>query len=175
MPDKPWEDISMDFVVGLPECEGFDAICVVVDRLSKMRHFIPCHTTIDASGLAELSLWEVVRLHGCPLTIVSDRGPHCESTFWQQMCSRLGIDRRMSTAFHPQTDGQTERTNASIKQYLWVFVNNQQDDWVKWLPLARYAANNRVSATTKCTPLYAIQGMDPQMSFAGEPTMARDQ
>jgi len=87
VPDEPWEDISMDCVVGLPECEGFDAILVVVDRLSKMRHFIPCHPTIDALGLVELFLREVVRIHGLPLTIISDRGPQFASAFWQQMCS----------------------------------------------------------------------------------------
>ena len=143
--------------MGLPECEGFDAIWAVVDWLSKMRHFIPCHTTIDALGLAELFLREVVRLHGLPQTIVSDRGPQFASTLWQQMCSRLGIDRRMSTAFHPQTEGQRGRMNASLEQYLRVFVNHQQDDWVKWLPLAEFAANDGVSETTKCTPFYAIQ------------------
>ena len=108
VPENTWEDISMDFVVGLPECEGFDVVWVVVDRLSKMRHFIPCHTMIDAVGLAKLFYREVVRLHGLPKSVVSDRGPQFVSTFWGQICSRLGIDRRMSTAFHPQTDGQTE-------------------------------------------------------------------
>jgi hypothetical protein len=88
VPEKPWEDISMDFVVGLPECEGFDAVWVVVDWLSKMRHFIQCHTTIDAIGLAILFLREVVRLHGLPRTIVSDRGPQFVSTFWGPICSR---------------------------------------------------------------------------------------
>ena len=165
----------MDFVVGLPECEGFDAVWVVVDRLSKMRHFIPCHTTIDAVGLAKLFLREVVRLHGLPRTIVSDRGPQFASVFWGQICNRLGVDRRMSTAFHPQTDGQTERMNAGMEQYLRVFVNYQQDDWVQWLPLAEFAANNGTSESTKCTPFFAVQGMDPRMSFAGEPTQERDQ
>ena len=130
VPGEAWEDNSMDFVVGLPECEGIDAIWVVVDRLSKMGHCIPCHTTINALGLAELFLREVVRLHGLPSTIVSDQGPQCLSTFWQQMCSRLGIDQRMLTAFHPQADGQTEQMNASIEQYFRVFVNHQHDEWV---------------------------------------------
>jgi transposase InsO family protein len=165
----------MDFVVGLPECEGFDAVWVVVDRLSKMRHFIPCHTTIDAVGLAKLFLREVVRRHGLPRTIVSDRGPQFASTFWGHICSRLGIDRRMSTAFYPQTDGQTERMNAGMEQYLRVFVNHQQDDWVQWLFLAEFAANNGVSESTKCTPFFAVQGEDPRMSFTGEPTQEPDQ
>jgi transposase InsO family protein len=118
----------MDFVVGLPNCEGFDAVWVVVDRLSKMRHFIPCHTTIDEVGLAKLFLREVVCLHGLPKTIVLDRGPQFASTFWGQIFNRLGIDRRMSTAFHPQTDGQMARMKPGMEQSLRVFVNHQQDD-----------------------------------------------
>jgi len=98
----------MDFVVGLPECEGFDAFWVVVDRLSKMRYFVPCHTMIDAIGLARLFLREVIHLHELPATIVSDRGPQFASMFGGEICSRLGIDRLMSTAFHPHMDGQTE-------------------------------------------------------------------
>jgi len=81
----------------------------------------------------------------------------------------------MSTVFHPQTDGQTERMNASMEQYLLVFVNHHHDNWVKWLLLAEFAANNGVSEITKCTPLYAVQGMDPRMSFSGEATKKRDQ
>jgi len=173
--EKPWEDISMDFVVGLPQCDGFDAVWVVVDRLSKMRHFIPCHTTIDAMGLAKLFLLVVVRLHGLPKTIVSDRGPQFASTFGGQICNRLGIEQRMSTPFHPQTDGQTEGMNAGMEQYLRVFVNHQRDDWVQQLPLAEFAANNGTSESTKCTPFFAVQGTDPQMSFAGEPTQERDE
>jgi len=122
--EKPRDDISMDFVVGLPECEWFDAIRIVVDRLSKMQHFIPCHTTLDALDLAELFLQEVVRLHGLPLTIISDRGLKLVSTFSLQMCSRVEIDWTMSPAFHPQTDGQTNLMNASMEQYLPVFVNH---------------------------------------------------
>jgi len=108
VPDKLWGGISMDFVVGLPECEGFDAIWAVVDRLSKMRHIIPCHTTVDALGLAELFLRKVIRLHGLPLTIISDWGLQFASTFWQQVCRWLRIDRRMSTAF---THRQMHRRN----------------------------------------------------------------
>jgi transposase InsO family protein len=129
VPEKPWKDISMDFVVELPECEGFDAVWVVVDRLSKMRHLIPCHTTMDAVELAKLFLQEVVRLHGLPKMIVSDQGPQFGSTFWGQICNQLGIDQWMSTAFHPQTNGQTEQMNARMERYLRVFVNHQQDDF----------------------------------------------
>ena len=118
---------------------------------------------------------DVVRVHGLPLTMVSDRGPQFASTFWQQICGRLGIDWRMSTAFHQQTDGQKERMNSSMEQYRRVFVNHQQDDWVKWLPLAEFATNNGVPETTKGTPFYAICGTDPQMLFRGEPIQEWDQ
>jgi hypothetical protein len=81
----------------------------------------------------------------------------------------------MSIAFHLQTDGQTERMNAGMEQYLRVFVNHQQDDWVQWLPFAEFPANNAVSESIQCTPFFAVQGVNPQMSFAGEPTLERDQ
>ena len=161
VPEKPWQDISMDFVVGLLGCEGFDAIWVVVDRLSKMRHCIPCHTTIDALRLAEMFLREAVRLHGLPLTIISDGGQQFASTFWGQICDHVGINRRISTDFDPQTDCQMEQMTASMEHYLWVFVNNQQDDWVKWLPFGEFAANNGTFLSTKCTPFLAVQGADP--------------
>jgi transposase InsO family protein len=98
----------MDFETGLLECKGYDAIWVVVDRLSKMRHFVPSHTTVDARGLAELFVKEVVRLHGLPKTIVSDRGPQFATVFWKRLCDRLGMEQKLSMAYHPETDGQTE-------------------------------------------------------------------
>jgi hypothetical protein len=174
VPEKPWEDISMDFVTGLPECEGYDAIWVVVDRLSKMRHFVPCKTTVDARGLVEMFLKEVVRLHGLPRTIISDRGPQFAGVFWTRLCERLGMDRQLSTAFHPQTDGQTERMNASMEQYLRIFKSHQQDDWAQWLPLAEFAANNGTSETTKCSTFFAVTGVDPRMSFEEMAEESRD-
>ena len=170
VPEEPSEDISMDFVVGLPECKGLETICVVVDRLSKMRHFIPCHTTIDTLELAELFLREVVHLEVLPLTIISDRGPQLVSTLWQQIWSRLGTDQRVSTAFLPQTDRGTERMNSTLEQHLRVFINYHHDDWVEWPPLAGFTANNGMCETTKCTPFYVVQGVDPQMSLAGKQT-----
>ena len=152
----------------------FDAIWVVVDRLYKMRHFIPCHTTIDAFEMAKLFVLEIVHRHGLPATIVSDRGPQFAATFWGQICSRLGIDRRMATAFHPEKDGHSERMNAGMEQFLRVFVNYQQDDRVQWLPLAEFAANNGILETITCTTFFAIQGADPRMSFAGEPMKGKD-
>ena len=113
----------MDFVTGLPWSQGCDSIWVVCDRLTKQRHLVPCRSDVDAKDLADLFIRWVFRLHGLPGTITSDRGPQFASHFWSQLCSRLGIARRLSTAFHPQTDGQTERFNAVMEQYLRSYVN----------------------------------------------------
>jgi hypothetical protein len=174
VPEKLWEDISMDFIMGLPECEGYNAIWVVVDRLSKMRHFVPCHTTIDARGLAEMFLKEVVRLPGLPQTIISDTGPQFAAVFWNRICERLGINRRQSTAFHPQTEGQTERINLGMEQYLRIYTSHQQDDWVQWQPLAEFAANNTMSETTKFSAFFAVSGTDPRMVFEEAADESRD-
>ena len=108
IPNRPWSSISMDFVTGLPWSNGNDAIWVVVDRLTKMHHFVPCRTTTSAPNVANLFLQHVWKHHGLPQDIISDRGPQFASDFWRQLCSRLGISPRLSTAFHPETDGQTE-------------------------------------------------------------------
>jgi len=132
VPDRPWQNISVDFVNGLPPSKRFDAICVVVDRLTKQRHLIPCKTTITAEELPQLFCDRVFRYHGLPKTIVSDRGPQFTSRSWKHLCHSLNIEPRLSTAFHPQTDGQTERINAVVEQHLRAYVSYLQDDWVDY-------------------------------------------
>jgi transposase InsO family protein len=173
IPDRPWQDISMDFVTGLPESgkEKYDTIWVVVDRLTKDRHFVPCHTTVDAEALADLYIQHIFRLHGLPRTIVSDRGPQFAADFWEHLCRRLGIDRRLSTAFHPQTDGQTERINAVMEQYLRAHVSYLQDDWADWLSLAEFSANNQASESTGVSPFFGLYGYDPQCQFDLSPAL----
>jgi len=105
IPYRPGQDILIDFVTGLPWSNGNDAIWVVVDRLIKMCHLVPCRTTTDAHSLADLFLYNIWKHHGLPLTIISDRGPQCATEFWGIIWRRLMIDRRLSTAFHPETDG----------------------------------------------------------------------
>jgi transposase InsO family protein len=165
VPERPWQHISVDFVTGLPRSKGFDAICVVVDRLTKQRHLIPCTTTITAEGLVDLFCDRIFRYHGLPETIVSDRGPQFASRFWKHLCFCLKIDPRLSTAFHPQTDGQTERVNAVVEQHLRAYVTYLQDDWVDYLFLAEFAGNNQVSDTTSLSPFFANLGYHPRYDF----------
>jgi len=132
----------MDFITDLPKSEGYDTILVVIDRLTKMSHFIPCSKDLDARQFANLLMKEIVRLHGLPHDIITDSGTLFTSDLWKETTGKLGIERRLSTAFHPQTDRQTERTNAILEQYLRAYINHQQDDWCGYLPLAEFAYNN---------------------------------
>src|SRR5690606_4084097 len=147
-PERRWSDILVDLITGLPVSDGYDAITVVVDRLSKMAHYIPCTTELDAETFAKLFVQNIFRLHGLPTKIVSDRGSLFTSKFWKWVAAKLGIKRNLSTAYHPQTDGQTERVNAIFEQYLRCYCNYNQDNWVGLLPVAEFAYNNTKSATT---------------------------
>ena len=125
----------MDFIIELPKCQGYDRIWVIVDRFSKMAHFIPLKKTTAASLALEF-VKEIWRLHGLPKGIISDRDVLFTGNFWTDVKKLLGITGRRSTAFHPQTDGQTERVNQVLEQYLRAFVNWEQDNWVELLPFA---------------------------------------
>jgi len=122
-----------------------------------MRHFIPV-VDVSAEHLADAFVAEVHCLHGTPAFIVSDRGPQFVSTFWKQPSRCLGVTIRASTAFHPETDGQTEVVCSGLEQYLRTFCSFFQDYWVCWLPLGEFAANNHVSETTGLSPFFANYG-----------------
>ena len=132
-----------------------------------MRHFVPV-PGLSVETLASAFISRVYCLHGAPDSIVSDRGTQFIAEFWKQLSDRLGVRLRHSSAFHPETDGQTERVNAGVEQYLRAFMNFHQDDWVDWLPLAEFAANNVVSETTGVSPFFANYGFHPQLGI--EPT-----
>jgi len=160
-PDRPWKSIAMDFITDLPKSEAYDNILVVIDRLTKMSHFIQCSKDLDARQLANLLMEEMVRLHRILHSIITNRGTLFTSDIWKETTGKLGIERRLSTAFHPQTDGQTERTNAILERYLRAYINYQQDDCCGYLPLAEFAYNNGYQETIRNTPFFANYGINP--------------
>ena len=167
IPHRPWQDISMDFITGLPESQGFDKIWVIVDLLTKMSHFIPLKSGAVEPGveLATVFARDIWRLHGLPSSIISDRDTNFTSKFWGHLTDLLGIKLRMSTAFHLQTDGQTERANQTLEEYLRHYVNYQQDDWVNLLPMAEHAYNVAPSETTRVSPFFANYGFNPETQW----------
>ena len=162
VPSSCWKSISMDYIVSLPPSQGYSAILVIVDRFSKMAHFIPTTNEVDAPTTASLFLNNIYKLHGLPDDIVSDRGSTFTSKFWSSLLKLLYIKSNLSTSFHPQTDGQTERVNQILEQYLRLYCDYQQDDWSSLLPLAEFAYNNSKHSTTKYSPFYTYCGKHPK-------------
>ena len=155
IPEKKWTSVSMDFIVQLPKtAAGRDAIVVFVDRLTKMAHFVAINTTITAIELADVFVDNVVRLHGVPTSIISDRDSKFTSAFWAQMCQRLGIKQGMSSAIHPQTDGQTEKMNKVLEDLLRHYVSDKHDNWDKLLACAEFAVNNSHNESVGNTPFF---------------------
>jgi len=166
-PDRPWQSIAMDFITDLPKSEGHDTILVVIDRLIKMSHFIPYSKDLDARQFANLFMKEIVWLHGLPHDIITDRGSLFTSALWKGTTGKLGIERRLSPAFHKKTNGPTERTNAILEQYLRAYINYQQDDWCGYLPLAEFAYNNGYQETIDDTPFFANYRINPEYEMIG--------
>jgi hypothetical protein len=158
IPENRWDIISVDFIGELPDSHGHDAIMNVVDSVGKRAHFIPTNTTITALGAARLFLQNVWKLHGLPRSIVSDRGPQFVAEFTRELYRLLGITLSATTAYHPQADGQTERVNQELEQYLRVFVNEHQDDWDELLPMAEFQYNNHIHSSTQQTPFFLDSG-----------------
>jgi len=158
VPYAAWTSISVDFLTQLPESQGQTQIMVVVDRFTKMAHFIGLAKNVTAKDVADTFLKEVWKLHGLPSEIVSDMDARFSGQLWESLCKALGIKLRMSRAYHPQTDGRREITNQVLEGYLRNFVNYDQNDWYQMLPLAEYAYNNSKASAPKLSPFSPTTG-----------------
>ena len=154
----------MDFIVDLPAFECHDSVVVVVDRFSKMAHFLPCSKDIDAASTAKLFLDQVFKLHGIPETIISNRGSIFTSKFWSRILELCGVKQKLSTSYHPQTDGHTEKVNQTLEQYLQANCDYKQGNWCPLFPMAEFDYNNAIQALSKQTPFFANYGYHPQFT-----------
>lgn len=163
VPGYRWEVVSLDFVTDLPKTNnGYDAVCVFVDKLTKMVHISPTVSDCDAPELAQIFLRDIYRLHGLPKKFLHDRGTQFMSRFFTRLCHGLGIQQLPSTAFHPQTDGQTERVNRVLEDLLRHFTNAEQTNWDTLLPMVEFAINNAKHASSGFTPFFLNYGLHPK-------------
>jgi hypothetical protein len=172
IPDQKWWTVTMDFIVELPESpSGNNAILVFVDKLTKMIHLVPTTTTCDAAQAATLFIQHIVRLHGVPRVLISDRDTRFRALFFREVVEALQIQHGFSTAYHPQTDGQTENVNGVVEDYLRHYVNTHQNNWEAMLPMAEFAYNNAYHTATESTPFLLNYGIEPltPLSFLTTP------
>jgi transposase InsO family protein len=156
--------IAMDLIVDLPESSGFDSILTITDHdCTKAAIFLPCNQMIDAPEVVELYAKHVFPHYRAPKKIILDRDPRFTANFTQELCRLLEIKQNLSTAYHPQTDGQSECTNQWLEQYLRIYGNYQQDNWADWLPMAQFVYNSWPSATTGKMPFELLMGHMPQL------------
>jgi len=165
IPDQPWQVISMDFITHLPEFEHngltYDSILTVTCKLTKMVHLIPLNTTASASEVAKLFFQNVVRIHGLPLLIISDRDVKFTSNFWKSLFKSFNTQLMFSSSYHPQTDGQSERTNRTVEQLIRTTVGLNETEWLESLPLIEFTINNAVNSSTGFSPFYLNYNFHP--------------
>jgi len=162
VPNGPWEIISMDLITQLPESNGYNAICVIVNRLTKRAHFIPINNWFSSKDMAQLLYDKVYPLHELPLQIISDRGVQYSAKLFQEWCKILGIESMMLTVYHPQTDGQMECVNQALEQYLRCYVDYNLSNWLDLLPSAEFTYNNQAHEEIKESLFYLEYGRHPR-------------
>jgi Integrase zinc binding domain len=160
----PFETVAMDLIMDLPVSEGFDSIFTITDHdTMKATVFIPCNKTIDTLNTTQLYTKHMFPYYGAPRKIISNRDPRFTADLAKELCCLLDVKQNISTAYHPQRDGQLERSNQWLEQYMHLYTNYQQIDWTAWLPLAQYVHNSWTSSTTKKMPFDLLMGYTPRL------------
>src|SRR5258708_17276265 len=167
IPSRPWSSISMDFIEQLPDSEGFSAILVIVNCLTKQVIFIPSHNMVNAPQVAWLFLIHVFSKHRVPVHITSDQGSKFVSHFFCSLGKLLQMRLHFTSGYHLEGDGQMEHANQVLEQYLWTYMNYQQDDWATLLPMAEFAYNNATNAMMGVSPFFVNKGYHPE--FTADP------
>lgn len=170
VPSQIWEDVAMDFIVGLPPSNGYSVIMVVIDRLSKYAHFFSLKSSFTSQQVAEKFFDGIVKLHGIPSSIVFDRDKVFTSSFWIHLFKLQGTTLRMSSSFHPQSDGQSEALNKCLEMYLRCYVFDRPKQWLKYLAWAEYWYNTAFHTTAGMTPFKIVYGRDPPALLRYSPT-----
>ena len=174
IPSQSWTHVSMDFIGPLPKSNGYDAIAVVVDKLTKMIHVMATTTTVTAKEFALLFFDNVVRLHGTPEAVITDRDTRFTSLFWKELMKLMNIEQRMGSSYHPESDGQTERSNRTLETMIRHYVNERNNDWAKHLTAAEIAINNCQQSSTKYSPFFMNYGFNPRFPFLVQRTASTE-
>ena len=169
---QPFQTIAMDFIVKLPLSDGYDSILTIIDHnFTKAVILLPCKETIDVPGVTALFKEQIFPFVGIPKKVITDRDTQFTSSFFKELCKQLGVEQAMSSAYHPQTNGQSERMNQSVETALRIFGHFQQDDWSEWLPLVQYQINSAPHATTGKSPYELWMGFVPHMYQPERPSL----
>lgn len=175
VPEQAWIYITMDFIVKLPNSKGNETLWVIVDRFTKYGHFIALSTPLTSSGLAQVFVDLIYRLHGLPTYVVSDRNPLFTSSFWRELMTKLGIQQQISSDAHPETDGKTEMVNQCIETYLRCMCSRFPRKWSEWIPLAEWWYNTTYHSAIKRSPFEALYGYSPpQLGYDSPHLMAKN-
>jgi hypothetical protein len=161
VPEGPWQTIGVNLVTELPRVGRYDAIVIYIDHYSKQVHIVPTTSDVDADGIADIHYRKIFCLHGVPAKIVSDRGPQFAARLMKALYNKLGITHMLTTTYHPQSNGQTERANQEVERHLRLFTNARQDDWVTYLPTAEFVLNNRLHSAHQMAPFEVMYGYRP--------------